>query len=78
MASTNKLGLNFLVNGRPLKSNENGLPIIAISGYLGFPDPREPGQLDNVWLHGILSKTAPPQSIVKYRQISALERRSQP
>ena len=24
------LGLNFLVNGRPLKSNENGLPIIAI------------------------------------------------
>jgi Carboxypeptidase regulatory-like domain/TonB dependent receptor len=47
------LGLNFLVNGRPLKSNENGLPIIAISGYLGFPDPREPGQLDNVWLHAI-------------------------
>ena len=47
------LGLNFVVNGRPIAPDANGLPIISISGYLAFPDPREPGQLDNVWLHSI-------------------------
>ena len=51
------LGLNFTVNGRPLAPNEQGLPIIGISGYLGFPDPREPGQLDNVWVHSVSNST---------------------
>jgi hypothetical protein len=51
------VGLNFLVNGRPIAKDANGLPIISISGYLGFPDPREPGQLDNVWSHEISNST---------------------
>ena len=48
------LGLDFRIagdNNRPLAANEQGLPIISITGFAGLPYPREPGQLDLVTVH---------------------------
>ena len=48
------LGLDFRVvgdNNRPLKPNEEGLPIITITGFTGINYVREPGQLDDVYVH---------------------------
>lgn len=48
------LGLDFRVvgdNNRPLKENEEGLPIISIAGYTGIEYVREPGQRDLVSVH---------------------------
>ena len=48
------LGLDFRIagdNNRPLAANEQGLPIISITGFSGLPYPREPGQLDLVTVH---------------------------
>ncbi|MGI8990420.1 MAG: TonB-dependent receptor domain-containing protein [Bryobacteraceae bacterium] len=52
--SQQKLGLDFRVvgdNNRTLAANEQGLPIISITGFSGIPYPREPGQLDLVYVH---------------------------
>src|SRR5450432_4023365 len=51
------LGFNFQVNGRPLAPNEQGLPMVSFTGYLGITAPREPGQLDNVWVHELSNST---------------------
>ena len=48
------LGLDFRVvgdNNRVLKPNEEGLPIINITGFTGINYVREPGQLDLVSVH---------------------------
>ncbi len=48
------LGLDFRIagdNNRVLAANEQGLPIISITGFSGLPYPREPGQLDLVTVH---------------------------
>jgi hypothetical protein len=50
------LGLDFRVvgdNNRTLKPNEEGLPIINITGFTGINYVREPGQLDDVYVHEI-------------------------
>jgi hypothetical protein len=50
------LGLDFRVvgdNNRTLKPNEEGLPIINITGFTGINYLREPGQLDLVSVHEI-------------------------
>jgi hypothetical protein len=52
------LGFNFQVNGRPLAPNEQGLPMVSFTGYLGITAPREPGQLDDVWVHELSNSTS--------------------
>ncbi len=50
------LGLDFRVvgdNNRTLKTNEEGLPIINVTGFTGINYVREPGQLDDVYVHEI-------------------------
>ena len=54
------LGLDFRVagdNNRTLMPNEQGLPIINITGFIGIPYVREPGQLDLVYVHEIANST---------------------
>lgn len=55
------LGLDFRVvgdNNRPLRPNEEGLPIINITGFTGFNYVREPGQLDDVYVHELAESVA--------------------